>query len=555
MKIKEKLISELENELRASKFYKKETIDYIGRTVKEAEDLLEKLETGIFDQILFSTNVRLEMLSKWDLDRKITSNSSKPTLKDFKIYCFIEKLNKKIEELSQNDLPLDDIKSKKDKYLGFLNRLKNGVYDDILSEKDFWFWESIDFDTLLSWDEIRQNKSNLNEINLPNYIVFSVYSTIMSHVERVNHWKELFGRNYETRYTYREQTPTTKEELQEFRLLANKLVEVNYNWREARNVVRYFNGLRIYEDHRFPHNFDDIKRIFEQRMNIIFPEFENVGECSHNVDEIMEKAKRISEWLSPTNFSSLFLNENEDEIDIYIRKMIVSQFDFKILSKNSYNPLNEKNIRDMLENPSNYSEYEIKNLLSNQNFRTRDTLNDLCNIAYGTLYSLFGYYRGSNIQILTETTNLQKKLNCWRDTVYYNDVNSVLLPNGERLYSTPYEDISEQYTKFQEEYDYYCANSASDLEYIEGCTEIVGNVVTSQIFREGNKRTAKCLFNALLISRGIVPPIIDFNKDNAKLWNDFACNISNKYMSVKKEILDASLRTHEYFITPEKHKR
>lgn len=177
------------------------------------------------------------------------------------------------------------------------------------------------------------------------------------------------------------------------------------------------------------------------------------------------------------------------------------------------------------------------------------------NIAFGTLYSLFGYYKESDIQILNEATNLQKKLNCWKGTVYYNDVNSGLLTNGERLYSTPYEDINRQYANFQKEYNYYCANSISDLEYIEGCTEIIGNVVTSQIFREGNKRTAKCLFNALLISRGIVPPIIDFNRDNAKLWNDFACNISNRYMSVKKDILNASLRTCEYFMTLEKYKK
>lgn len=547
---KEKLISKLKNELRYSKINERETI-YIGRTIKEAEELLEKLETGVFDQILFSTSVRLEMLSKWDSDRVKTSNFNKPTLKDFRIYCFVEELNKKIEKVGF----LDKLrKSKKDKYLGFLDRLRNGTYDDILNEKDFWFWKSIDFDTFLSWDETRQNSSN-SKITLPNYIVFSVYKEIMSHVENVNHWKETFGTNYETRYTRHKQTPTTEEELQEFKSLAKELVEVNYNWREARNVVRYFRELEIYEDERFPHNFEDIKRIFSPKMNIVFPEFENMGECSHNIDEIIAKAKEISEWLNPDNFHTLFLNKNENEIDIYIRKMIISQFDFKILSKDSCSSLSEETIRDMLENPNNYSEYEIKNLLSNQNFKTRNTMESLYDIVSGTLYSLYGYPKRSNIQLLSEATNLQKKLNCWDGTVYYNDFNSVLLPNGERLYSIPYEDIEVQYANFQKEYNYYCENSSTDLEYIEGCTEIIGNIVTSQIFRQGNKRTAKCLFNALLISRNIVPPIIDFNKDNAKLWNDFAYNINNKYMSVKKEILDASLRTNEYFMSIEKHKR
>ena len=546
---KENLIYELKKEINSSKLYDRETISYIGRNVKEAEELLEKIESGEFDQILLSTNVRLATLSKWDLSRE--SVDSNPTLKDFRIYCFIEKLNEKIEDLNQSDLSLDNIKSKKDKYVGFLSRLKSGIYDDILNTKDFWFWDPIDFNTFLSWDETRKTNNNPNDINLPNYIVFAVYSEMMSHINDINSWKDQFGSYYRTRYTNHQQTPTTDEELQEFKLLENEIVQINYDWRETREVVRYFNGLEIYENYKFPHNIEDIKKIFRPTKTILFSQYEGMKECSHNIDEIMIRAKQTAEELSPDNLANIFLNQNENAVDIYLRKMISSQFDCKLLSEDSCTTLSEETIQDMLENPNNYSEYEIKTLLSNENFKTGNTMNSLYNIAYGTLFSLYAYHRGSNIQLLTEAINLQKRLNCWEGTVYYNDVNSVCLPNGEVLYSTPYEYIEEQYARFQEEYEYYHTNSSSDLEYIEGCTEIIGNVVTSQIFRVGNKRTAKCLFNALLMSKGIVPPIIDFNKHNAKLWNDFAYNINNKYMSVKKEILEASLRTYEYGISPE----
>ena len=129
------------------------------------------------------------------------------------------------------------------------------------------------------------------------------------------------------------------------------------------------------------------------------------------------------------------------------------------------------------------------------------------------------------------------------------DFNYIVLPNGQKLGSMPAMDIVDSYARYQKEYDFYCENHSSDLELIEGCVEVMGNVVTSQIFKEGNKRTARCLFNAMMISNGIVPPIFNFTRDKLKLWNDFACNRSNHYIPAKKAILDEAIRTKEYFPT------
>ena len=51
----------------------------------------------------------------------------------------------------------------------------------------------------------------------------------------------------------------------------------------------------------------------------------------------------------------------------------------------------------------------------------------------------------------------------------------------------------------------------------------------SQIFREGNKRTARCLFNQMLISRGILPPVLDFNENENELWNAYAYSRKERF--------------------------
>lgn len=112
--MKEQLISELSNEIRANEYYQKDKIDYIGRTQEEAKELLKKLEEGYYDVIINNTSVRLEKLSKWDLKR-----IKEPTLKDFKIYCFIEKINSEIEKLNNKNLSLEQIKKKKKNILHF----------------------------------------------------------------------------------------------------------------------------------------------------------------------------------------------------------------------------------------------------------------------------------------------------------------------------------------------------------------------------------------------------------------------------------------------------
>lgn len=540
--IKKELIRNLENEINGGD----SNMKYFDCTVVEAEEVLKRIKSGYYDHLLevLVSKIDLHKFLKYDFERQGLTTLSEPSLKEYKIHSLKHDLNKKLSYLSL-DHPEEKEETYQRKIEELLANLISGVYDKLLLEKEFWFASSIEAETLLEWNEIRKNNSQRNKITLPNYIVFSVYYRLMDHIKRVNTWKDLFGGNYECRYTGHKQTPTTSEELIRYKNLANELVTEDYDWREARNVVREFNKLNIYDSSKFPHNVEEIVRCFEHNKNIIYPEYENKGNCCHDLEAIKERAKILLEVLDSSNLIKIYLNRDEDNIDEYLRKMINSQFDIDSIYKKSYSGLSKKKIKNLLDNPSNYSEYEIKNFFGYFPSKMKKTL---CDLAKGVLYSLSAYQEESCINIFNEAINLQKVLNCWRGTVYYNNVNIVCLSNGDKIYSIPYEDIERRYNDFQQEYEYYFRNSTSDLEYVEGCTEIVGNVVMSQIFIDGNKRTSKCLFNAMLVVRGIVPPILNFcHSDEIDLFEQFAYNRNNKYLPVKKEILEETLKVGELF--------
>ena len=60
----------------------------------------------------------------------------------------------------------------------------------------------------------------------------------------------------------------------------------------------------------------------------------------------------------------------------------------------------------------------------------------------------------------------------------------------------------------------------------------------AQIFLSGNKRTAKCLFNEMLISRGILPPVVDLNENELALWDSFVESRNLNYKEAKEQILE-----------------
>lgn len=540
MSSKRELISNLLDKIRSAKSNGRESVDDFKMTLQQAEEFLFEIKSGKFDLILNSENVRLSEFAEWYL---FVENKKEISLKDYRMFVFKKQKDyelyfKKLKKNSESSV----LEFEK-KYEKFLNIIKSGIYDEVLNSKNFWFGIDVEFDKFMEWVLARDEEKNSHNPTLENYSAFASYMKMMNHVKKIN---ESENGCYTTR-TYQHQTETTEEELQRLEIFKLEIIKMNYDWREAREVARKLHSLDIYENNRFPHNIYEIISVFIKESKTAFQEFDENNECCHLSDEITKRAKEIADNLTCDTLKNIFLNEHETKVDEYIRKMILSQFDIKLIIKNTYLKISEEELKDILENPNNYSKELIEKIFSSDNFRTLGARVTLYNLAFGTLYSLFGFSRDGKIDIYEDAVKSQKRLDCDKGTVHYNDVNILNLPNGEVIYSTYYEDIKLQYELFQREYEYICDNSKSDLEFIECCTEIMGNVMLSQIFREGNKRTAKCLFNQMLLAKGIVPPIIDFNSNEKEMFIDFACNRKNKYLVAKRKILQDSVKLNEFF--------
>ena len=541
MDIKKELIRNLENELTGGD----SNMKYFDCTTVEAEGILKRLKSGSYDKLIevLTTKVDLHKFLKYDFERQKSTTPSEPSLKEYKIHCLKYDLDKALHFLSL-DNPEEKEEIYQEKIERLLTNLTSGVYDELLLEKDFFFVVPIKAEPLLEWNEARENNCQKSKATLSNYLVFNFYYSLMDHVRRVNTWKDTFGSDYTSHTTGHKQTPTTAEEFKRYKDLANELVTQDYDWREARNVIREFNKLDIFNNYKFPHNPEEIIKCFAHNKNIVFPEYAEKGKCSHDLEAISERARDLLAVLDSSNLTNIYLNKDEDKVDEYLRKMITSQFDIESVYKECYSDISKKEIKNILENPSLYSDYEIKNVFASFPNKMKQ---NLCNLAKGILYSLSTYQEESYINIFDDAINLQKVQNCWHGTIYYNNYNSVRLPNGDIIYSIPYEDIESTYYSYQQEYEYYRRNSTSDLEYIEGCAEIAGNVIMSQIFIDGNKRTTKCLFNAMLAVKGIVPPILNFCNSESDLFEQFAYNRGNRFRPAKKTILEETLKIAKYF--------
>ena len=540
MSSKRELISDLTNKIRSAKCKKVTSIDDFNMTIELAEKLLFEIKGGEFDLIFNSENVKLSEFVEWYL---LGENKKDASLKDYRFFVFKKQKDYELyfKKLKKNNE--SSVLTFEKNYEKFLNILKSGVYDEVLNCKNFWFGSDIEFDKFMEWVLARDEEKNSHSPTLENYSVYASYMKMMNHVKEISESKDGC---YKTR-SFRKQTEATDDELKKLESFRLEIIKSNYDWRDAREVARKLHSLDIYEDERFPHNIYEIVSVFIKDCETAFQDFDENNECCHLSNEIIARAREIADSLTCDTLKNIFLNEHETKVDEYIRKMILSQFDIKLILKNTYLKISEEELTDILENPNNYSKELIEKIFSSDNFKTLGARVTLYNLAFGTLYSLFGFSRDGKIDIYEDAVKSQKRLDCDKGTVHYNDVNILNLPNGEVIYSTYYEDIKLQYELFQREYEYICDNSKSDLEFIECCTEIMGNVMLSQIFREGNKRTAKCLFNQMLLAKGIVPPIIDFNSNEREMFIDFACNRKNKYLVAKRKILQDSVKLNEFF--------
>lgn len=96
------------------------------------------------------------------------------------------------------------------------------------------------------------------------------------------------------------------------------------------------------------------------------------------------------------------------------------------------------------------------------------------------------------IDIKDTCLKIQQESNCSGKVVRYEKENQLILSNNSLIYSISPQKIDTFFKSLQTRYE-EALNKESDYEFIEDCIEIVGDLMLSQVFQEGNKTLSKNL--------------------------------------------------------------
>lgn len=88
------------------------------------------------------------------------------------------------------------------------------------------------------------------------------------------------------------------------------------------------------------------------------------------------------------------------------------------------------------------------------------------------------------------------------------------ISNRPVMHTIQFEEVPEAIKNLQIEYEKAYNSSQSEEEYIKQIAKIYADFIFIQPYEDGNKRTAMCLFNSMLMSKGIVPPPISLTNDD-----------------------------------------
>lgn len=412
--------------------------------------------------------------------------------------------------------------------------LYQGKYHSLF-EQSYWFGPNISTETLAHWMTKRKTQKSLGlptqEITLENYIVYAKLDEILKHTEYI---KE--NGQYYISLNGHTQTPPTSEEEEEIKKITQEVLSRNFTWREAREVNKAVNvKVKPFYNYKFPHDIEEIKEAFNPEVITYFDKIREDKTLQLDPTPLNVRAKEINDKLTERNIHRLFMMPATTPLEQYLRQMIFSQLDFVRIERKT--ETTRKEVENSLTEELTLPKEVIRKLFSD----SKET-NIITGLTQGTLHSLTDSKKIDNI--LEEAKEMQREYNCWEGTVGYTDVNSVKLKNGDMIYSTYCEDIKDQYTGFQIQYD-YLYNNANDLEFVEGCVELLGGIMLSQIFRKGNKRTAKAMFHKMLLSRNIIPPVLDFNENDSALWDTFTDGRKERFEEAKLLILEKTIKTNQ----------
>lgn len=88
------------------------------------------------------------------------------------------------------------------------------------------------------------------------------------------------------------------------------------------------------------------------------------------------------------------------------------------------------------------------------------------------------------------------------------------ISNRPVIHTIQFKEVPEAIKNLQIEYEKAYNSSQPEEEYIKQISKIYADFIFMQPYEDGNKRTAMCLFNSMLMSKGIVPPPISLINDD-----------------------------------------
>lgn len=405
----------------------------------------------------------------------------------------------------------------------FLADIKVGHYDKMLNAAYYYSLPS-----LIAWHKLRlkrqTQKMKISPITIENYKVFQEVKRILTHITNLIE---------DNTYTSKYQTPPTEEELKQILAMYQKVVMTNYSFDEAELVKKRVKNLHIYDSSRFPHNIEELSQAFFPQIKKQSVKYEK-SPLITEIEKVQETVGEIKTTIVKKDIQEIFKTPPKTKEECYVRRMILSQIDIPALVYENY-ILFFKPAIDMISTALSQRltlTEDEQELLWKDTYMRKTTILPLIMGVLKTLET-----QEEKLDIKEELQKIQKENHCSGKTVTRPYQNMIMVNKNDFIYSIPPEEIPILYQNLQTKYD-ELYEEASNYEFVEGCIEIMGELMISQIFLEGNKRTGKCLFNKMLVSRKILPPVVDLNEEEANLWDLFVDSRSLAYQKAKEQILE-----------------
>ena len=231
-------------------------------------------------------------------------------------------------------------------------------------------------------------------------------------------------------------------------------------------------------------------------------------------------------------FDTIYLEEEarfsyENETNP-LKKFIKSFKHRRLLKEGSLEDSYVKKVREMIrkkitENPEDHSiAYRDTHSALEKGAEEYESIKDIEDIARMTLESLsVKDDKPINIEEVCNRVRSEMKstIGSTKNGTEYRKKQVTLgsesgISNRPVMHTIQFEEVPEAIKNLQIEYEKAYNSSQPEEEYIKQISKIYADFIFMQPYEDGNKRTAMCLFNSMLMSKGIVPPPISLINDD-----------------------------------------